>query len=466
MSAQATISPTIDPVSQLKSRLKQTWMTGDYDIFSRYMEPDAHLFYRRVGAQPGQKLLDVGCGTGQLALIAARAGVETTGCDIAPNWLACARERAKQEHLNVRFEEGDVEALPYADGQFDVVASLVGAMFAPRPELAASEMIRVCRPGGRIVMANWTAEGFIGKMLKLIASYVAPNGMPSPLLWGDEATVRGRFSEGVLDVRCALRFYQFKYPFPPEMVVDFFREKYGPMARAFDSLGAEEQAQLHAKLVALWAGHNRATGSGTLVDAEYLEVIAIRGEKTATIFGKQAEESAPRNRRAELLADRLEEGAARLSDFAGQLTDAEWKTRVTEAGKPGRTVGNIVHHVASVYPIEVDLACLIASGQPVVNVTWAAVNKMNAEHAGKHGGASKEETLELLRNNAAEAAARVRRLTDAELDRAAPFSLSAGAQMTAQFVLEDHAVRHSLHHLAKVCEALDGHGGNPTVPRG
>ena len=181
---------------ELKTRLKATWMTGDYDRFSRYMERGAEQFYQRLGVKAGARLLDVGCGSGQLSLIAARTGAEVTGCDIATNWIEKARSRAAAEGLRVRFEEGDAEALPYGDGQFDVVTSLIGAMFASRPDLVSAELVRVCRPGGVIAMANWTPGGFVGKMFKTISRYIAPSGMPSPLLWGDEASVRERLSAG------------------------------------------------------------------------------------------------------------------------------------------------------------------------------------------------------------------------------------------------------------------------------
>lgn len=462
MSTFAAASPAVKNIEQLKAGLRATWMAGNYDIFSRYMESDAILFFRRIGIQPSQRVLDVGCGTGQFALIAARAGAHVNGCDISANWIARARERAQQENLSACFEEADAEALPYRDAQFDVVASLIGAMFAPRPDCVAAELTRVCRPGGTIAMANWTAQGFVGKMFKTISKYIAPNGMPSPLLWGDENVVRERFQNGILDVQCKLRFYQFEYPFPPETVVEFFRENYGPMSRAFDSLDPQGQARLKAELVELWASHNRAVGNGTLVDAEYLEVIALRGDDLDD--SSICPSGLAQHHRAMLLADRVEEGAARLEDFARSLTDAEWNTSVIEGGKLGRSVGVIVHHVASVYPIEVDLARTIASGQQVTHVTWELVSELNAEHATRFGNASRAETFDLLRKNSKEAADAVRNFTDAELDRAAPFSLSFGAPITAQFVLEDHAVRHSWHHLDRIRKAL-GHGGPMTSLR-
>jgi hypothetical protein len=158
------------------------------------------------------------------------------------------------------------------------------------------------------------------------------------------------------------------------------------------------------------------------------------------------------NRRAELLASRIELGAAALANFAEQLSGAEWRTPVS--ARDGRTVGVLVHHVASVYPIEIHVAQVIASGQPITDVTWEAVAEMNAKHVRDHAGVDKATTLALLRKNSQEAAAAVRAFTDEELDRAAPFSLSFGAPVTAQFVIEDHALRHSWHHLAGIRKAL------------
>ena len=158
--------------------------------------------------------------------------------------------------------------------------------------------------------------------------------------------------------------------------------------------------------------------------------------------------------RAEALADRIEEGAAGLAAFAEGLSEEEWRTPVSESGRDGRTVAVIVHHVASVYPIEIDLARTIASGKAVTDVTWEVVAELNAKHAHDQAGVTKAATLELLRRNSREAAAAVRAFTDEELDRAAPFSLSFGAPVTAQFVVEDHALRHSWHHLARIRTAL------------
>jgi SAM-dependent methyltransferase len=271
---EMTPTPEIDA---LKTRLKATWMDGNYDHFSRFMESSAVEFLDRLGIQAGASLLDVACGSGQLGLIAARRGARVTGVDIATNSILAARGRAASEGLEARFDEGDAEALPYADASFDVVASIYGAMFAPRPERVAAELLRVCRPGGRIAMGNWTSEGFIGKMFKTIARFIAPPGMPSPVLWGDESVVRERFGAGVSDLKLTRIHYRFDYPFTPAAVVEFFRENYGPTTRAFATLGETDREALRRDLVDLWASHNLASEPArTLVDAEYLEVVGVR----------------------------------------------------------------------------------------------------------------------------------------------------------------------------------------------
>ncbi|HEX8185591.1 MAG TPA: methyltransferase domain-containing protein [Blastocatellia bacterium] len=456
MNAIAKETEMTEEFDRLKTRLKTTWMTGDYDLFSRFMEKDAEQFFRRLSLSPGTRLLDVGCGAGQLALIAARAGARVVGCDIASNWIEKARARASAEGLEITFEEGDAESLPYEDAQFDAVVSLIGAMFAPRPDLVAAELTRVCRPGGMIAMANWTPGGFIGQLFKAISRHIAPSGMPSPLLWGDEATVRERFREGIADLKFALRAYHFDYPFPPDAVVEFYRTNYGPVSRAFASLDPEGQEKLRGDLVRLWSEHNYSDGNTTRVDAEYLEVIATRGQNTLDASKRTVtyKIGGSMSRRAELLADRIEEGAAALAAFAEGVSEAEWHEPMPGSGSDRRSVGVIVHHVASVYPIEIDLARTIASGKAVTDLTWNVIAELNAKHAQDQAGVTKAATLELLRRNSHEAAEAVRAFTDDELDRAAPLSLNFDAPVTAQFVIEDHALRHSWHHLARIRAAL------------
>jgi hypothetical protein len=226
------------------------------------------------------------------------------------------------------------------------------------------------------------------------------------------------------------------------------------MSRAFASLDANEQEKLRNELVSLWSEHNKAKDDTTKVDAEYLEVIATRGRSVLPVPQTNATNKigGSMSRRAESLANRIEEGADALAAFAEGISEAEWHTPVS--GTDRRSVGVIVHHVATVYPIEIDLARAIASSKAVTEVTWEVVAGMNAQHANDEAGVTKAAALELLRRNSREAAAAVRAFTDDELDRAAPFSLSFGAPVTAQFVIEDHPLRHSWHHLARIRKAL------------
>jgi len=269
-------SATMGEMDSLKTRLKSIWTAGDYDRFSRYMEGSAREFYERLDLAPGCQVLDVACGSGQLALMAAKDGIAVTGVDLAENLVERAQARAKAEGVTVQFREADAEALPFDDASFDVVVSLIGAMFAPRPELVARELLRVCVPGGTIAMANWTPQGFIGQMFKTVSKFIAPSGMPSPVLWGDESTVRERLGHGLSPLSLTKRQYLFSYPFPSAEVVEFFRLYYGPTNRAFASLDADGQAQLRQELETLWATHNRAGADCTTVFAEYLEVIGVR----------------------------------------------------------------------------------------------------------------------------------------------------------------------------------------------
>ncbi len=272
------MTPEMTPeMESLKTRLKAAWMSGDYGHAAKYLEPGALEFLERLPLQAGTHMLDVACGAGQISIPAARAGARVTGVDIATNSIEQARARAEDEGLDARFDEGDAEMLPYEDASFDVVASLFGAMFAPRPERVAAELVRVCRPGGRIVMGNWTPEGFVGRLFKTIGKHVPPPAlMPSPLLWGDEATVRERLSDGVAELELTKRMYPFYYPFPPSEVVEHFRTYYGPMNRAFSALDDAGQAALRRDLEQLWTEHNSASDGTTRYDSEYLEVVAVR----------------------------------------------------------------------------------------------------------------------------------------------------------------------------------------------
>lgn len=270
---QTQMSPEMDA---LKSKLRATWIAGDFGEIAKSIEKGAEEFVARLDLKPGMKVLDVACGTGNLAIPAAKAGAEVTGVDIAPNLIESAIERAESEGVKAKFEVGDAEALPYEDNSFDVVMTMFGAMFAPRPDVTASELIRVTKPGGLIAMANWTPEAFTGQMFKTNAKHVPPPPMPSPILWGTEDAVRERFADGINDLQMTSRKITFHYPLSPAEVVEHFRKFFGPTQKAFEMLDADGQAALRKDLEDLWKEHNRATDGTTEVESEYLEVRATR----------------------------------------------------------------------------------------------------------------------------------------------------------------------------------------------
>jgi SAM-dependent methyltransferase len=271
-----TVIPNLDTI---KARQKATWESGDFGEIAKTIVPVAEEFMSRLPLRPGMRVLDVACGTGNLAVLAARRGCIVQGVDIAANLIAQARARAREEGLDIEFREGDAESLPYSDGEFDAVVTMFGAMFAPRPSVVAAELSRVVRPGGFVAMANWTPEGFIGKMFEVFKKHLPPPppGLPSTMLWGDEKTVRERLS-GFAEVRSERRIAVMRYPFPPAETVSFFRRYYGPTGKAFEALNPAAQSALFKELVALQSAHNSAAAPHeTEARAEYLEVIAFAG---------------------------------------------------------------------------------------------------------------------------------------------------------------------------------------------
>ena len=271
---ETQLSPEMET---LKSKLRATWIAGDFGVIARSIEQGGREFVERLNLQPGQYVLDVACGTGNLALPAARAGADVTGVDIAPNLIEQATANAEREGLKAKFEVGDAEAMPYLDDSFDVVMTMFGAMFAPRADVTASELKRVCKSGGLIAMANWTAEAFTGAMFKTNAKHVPPPpGMDPPLQWGNEEIVRTRFGDGIADLKMRRVPITFKFDMPPADVVEHFRLFFGPTQKAFENLDEAGQAALRADLEELWTSSNTATDGTTEVVSEYLEVVATK----------------------------------------------------------------------------------------------------------------------------------------------------------------------------------------------
>jgi ubiquinone/menaquinone biosynthesis C-methylase UbiE len=263
--------------SQLKSQMKSVWMAGDFGKIAQFSAGAAEEFVKRTAISPGMRVLDVACGTGNTAIPAARAGASVTGVDIATNLLEQATQRAAAENVKAEFREGDAEELPFGDGQFDVVITMFGAMFAPRPERVAAELLRVCKPGGHIAMANWTPEGFVGKTFQLSAKMVPPPpGVPAPVLWGSEQTVRERLGNGVSKLSMTRQNAVFEYPFPPKEVVNYFRQYFGPTQMTYSRLDETGKAELTEQMVAVWEKHNLSPNGCTKVEGEYLDVRGTR----------------------------------------------------------------------------------------------------------------------------------------------------------------------------------------------
>ncbi len=261
----------------LKEKMRATWMAGDFGKIAEYSAEEAEHFVDALGITPEMHVLDVACGTGNLAIPAARKGAQVTGVDIATNLLAQARARAAAEGLQITFEEGDAEHLPFPDARFDVVMSMFGAMFAPNPERVASELARVCRHGGKIAMANWTPDGFTGEMFRLTSRYLPPPvEIPAPTLWGDEAVARLRLGAHGVQIETRRRTILFDYPFPPGDVVQFFRDYYGPTKVAFSRLDDASQIAYRDDLEKLWSERNQAGDGKTQAQSEYLEVMGTR----------------------------------------------------------------------------------------------------------------------------------------------------------------------------------------------
>lgn len=256
--------------------MKTTWEAGDFSQVAKNIETVADQFVGRLSIKPGMKVLDVACGSGNLAVIAAAKGADVTGLDLAENLVEAAKHRAHELGLNIKFEQGDAEELPYGDNSFDLVMSMYGAMFAPRPEVTASELIRVCKPGGTIAMANWTPTGFAGQMFKLGGKYVPPPNVPPPVLWGVPEEVKARFGDKVSSLSMTPRLADLMFDFGPELVVEHFKTYFGPTVMALKAMGEEKHQDFTNDLVRLWSENNTKTDGTTMVKGEYLEVIATK----------------------------------------------------------------------------------------------------------------------------------------------------------------------------------------------
>ncbi len=262
----------------VKARQRVAWSSGDYAVIGTTLQIVGEELCESLAldVRAGQKVLDVAAGNGNASLAAARRWCEVVATDYVPALLERARERAEAERLTIEFREADVEALPFADGSFDVVVSTFGVMFAPDQARAAAEMLRVVKPGGKIGLANWTPEGFIGRLFKTIGKHVPPPpGVKSPALWGTQARIVELFEAHASSITTAQRSFVFRYR-SPEHWLEIFKTYYGPVLKAFATLAPSAQAALERDLLALVDEGNRATDGSMVVPSEYLQIVIVR----------------------------------------------------------------------------------------------------------------------------------------------------------------------------------------------
>lgn len=267
-------SPDLAAVTQVQ---QQIWSKGDFAMVANLVYNPAERLAEALDLVPDERVLDVASGSGNLALAAARrTWGNVVSSDYVPELLERGRERAAAERLDIEFVEADAQDLPFADGSFDVAMSIYGAMFAPDQEKTAAELLRVVKPGGRIGMGNWTADGAVGRMFKTIAKHAPPPpGIPSPLAWGSEERLRELFGDGIADLRVERRIS--RQPFrSPDHYIEFFRKYFGPTQMAYERVGPEGEAALTEDLRGFLAEANTAGERAMVLEAEYLEVIATR----------------------------------------------------------------------------------------------------------------------------------------------------------------------------------------------
>lgn len=273
--ATKTGSATLDTAA-LKARQRAAWSSGDYAVVGTTLQIVGEQLCEAMDLRAGQRVLDVAAGNGNVALAAARRWCEVVATDYVPALLDRARERAAADRLSMAFQEADAEDLPFPDGGFDAVVSTFGVMFTPAHERAAAEMARVCRPGGRIGMANWTPEGFIGQLFKTIGTHLPPPaGARSPALWGTEAHLTALFGDTAAGIEATRRHFTFRYR-SPEHWLQVFRTLYGPVLKTFAALPEDGQAALERDLLALVGRFNRSGDTTMVVPSEYLEVVVTR----------------------------------------------------------------------------------------------------------------------------------------------------------------------------------------------
>ena len=276
IAAPKTDNRTHPDLAAVKTRQQGAWSSGDYAVVGATLQIVGEQLCEALDLRSGSSVLDVAAGNGNATLAAARRWCAVTSTDFVPALLRRGRERAAAEGLSIEFREADAEALPFPDASFDAVMSTFGVMFTPDQDKAAAEMLRVCKPGGKIGLASWTPDGFIGRLFRILGKYVAPPaGVRSPALWGTRGRLDEMFGAQAASISAEPRLFVFRYR-SPQHWIDVFRTFYGPMLKAFEALGPEAQAELTRDILALIAEFNRARDGTMVVPGEYLEAVVTK----------------------------------------------------------------------------------------------------------------------------------------------------------------------------------------------
>ena len=273
LAARQTATPDL---AALKARQQAAWSSGNYAVVGTTLQIVGEQLCEALDLRSGSKVLDVAAGSGMVSLAAARRWCDVTSTDYVPALLESGRARATADGLSIEFKEADAESLPFDDATFDAVVSTFGVMFTPNQAQAASELARVCKPGGRIGLANWTPDGFIGQVFKTLGRYLPPpTGAKSPALWGTRAALKDMLGNQASSIKAEPRMFKFRYR-SPEHFLDVFKTFYGPVLKAFAALDAASQQDLHNDLYALIVRMNKSGDATMVVPSEYLEVVITR----------------------------------------------------------------------------------------------------------------------------------------------------------------------------------------------
>ena len=276
LAVQKQSIPAAPHYAAIKQRQQAAWSSGDYAVVGTTLQIVGENLCEALDLRSGMRVLDVAAGNGNATLAAARRWCDVTSTDYVPSLLESGRVRAQAEGHAIRFQEADAENLPFPDASFDAVMSTFGVMFTPNQDEAAGELARVCKPGGRIGLANWTPESFIGQMFKTIGNYIPPApGVKSPALWGTKARLEELFGKTAREIRTASREFVFRYRSPAHWI-EVFRTYYGPMNKTYGALDAGKQAAFTQDLLALMDRHNRSGDRTLVLPSEYLEVVIER----------------------------------------------------------------------------------------------------------------------------------------------------------------------------------------------